>query len=76
LEIDPEFYHSYYDLGDTYLQKKDYSNAIENYKIFLQHYPTKYRLHSVIGDAYIAISDSVNAKKHSHLADSLKNLRK
>jgi tetratricopeptide (TPR) repeat protein len=76
LEIDPEFYHSYYDLGDTYLQKKDYSNAIENYKIFLQHYPAKYRLHSVIGDAYIAISDSVNAKKHYHLADSLKNLRK
>ena len=76
LEIDPEFYHSYYDLGDTYLQKKDYSNAIENYKIFLQHYPAKYRLHSVIGDAYIALNDTVMARKHYIIADSIKNINK
>ena len=74
LEIDPEFYHAYYDLGDTYLQNKQYDSAIENFNRFLKYYPSKYRLHNVIGDAYIALNDSVNAKKHYHIADSLKNI--
>lgn len=73
LEIDPKFYHAYYDLGDTYLQNKQYESAIENFNTFLKYYPTKYKLHNVIGDAYIALNDSLNANKHYNIADSLKN---
>lgn len=72
LEIDPEFYHAYYDLGDTYLQNKQYENAIKNFDEFLKHYPSKYRIYNVIGDAYIALNDSVKAKSYYHIADSLK----
>lgn len=72
LEIDPTFYHAYYDLGDTYLANKEYMLSIENFKMFLKHHPAKYRLHNVIGDAYISLNDSINAKKHYYIADSLK----
>ncbi len=36
-EIDREFYHIYYDIGDTYLDCKLYKKSIENFKIFPRH---------------------------------------
>jgi len=74
LEIDPTFYHAYYDIGDTYKESNQYEKSIENFKIFLTHYPSKYRIHTVIGDLYLALKDPVNAKKHYLIADSLKNV--
>jgi tetratricopeptide (TPR) repeat protein len=75
LEIDPTFYHAYYDLGDTYLESKEYKLAIENYELFLRYFPSKFKMNRVIGDAYMSLGDSANAKKHYHLVDSLTALR-
>lgn len=75
LKIDSSFYHAYYDLGEVYLEKKEYRKSIKYFKIFLKYYPNKHRIHSVIGDSYIALKDSVNAGKHYRLADSLRKMQ-
>lgn len=72
IEIDPGFFHAYYDIGDTYLQSNQYEKAIENFKVFLTYLPNKYQIHDIIGHAYSALNDSVNSIKHLHYADSLK----
>ncbi|MBI5220080.1 MAG: tetratricopeptide repeat protein [Bacteroidia bacterium] len=76
MEIDPTFYYAYLDMGDAYLQSKQYDKAIESFNLLLQHFPAKYRIHKYIGDAYLGLNDSIKAKEHYHIVDSLNRVTK
>lgn len=76
LEIDSKLYYAHLDMGDAYLQSRQYKKAIENFKILLNHFPSQLVIHKYIGDAYMGLNDSTKAKENYRLVDSLKMVNK
>lgn len=75
LKNDPGFHYAYLDMGDAYLQNKQYDKAIESFNKLLNHFSTKYFIHKYIGDAYLGMKDSIKARQQYQIVDSLKRVK-
>lgn len=75
-EIDPDFNYAYLDMGDAQLQNKQYKEAIESFSLLLKHFPKRYGINYYIAEAYQGLNDTLMAKRHTQIADSMKKLVK